>query len=174
MSSDFQNFLILDLETTEQTAFPIAELPQRLEVFGWIAGYQRRSFVEEDEVSVHAAGLMGRLYDLLDASGYGDHDLDVLLVRLVFIMFADDTSVWEKTNGQSNGLGRRLAAPQSAARHRRTLPAPQEGSAVRGRTLPAGEEARRLLGGAVQQGLGPLVDIVGGEAELLEQGTGRG
>jgi len=174
MSSDFQNFLILDLETTEQTAFPIAELPQRLEVFGWIAGYQRRSFVEEDEVSVHAAGLMGRLYDLLDASGYGGHDLGVLLVRLVFIMFADDTSVWEKTNGQSNGLGRRLAAPRSEARHRRTLPALQEGRAVRGRSLPAGEEARRLLGGAVQQGLGPLVDIVGGEAELLEQGTGRG
>jgi hypothetical protein len=42
MSSDLQNFLILDLETTEQTAFPIAELPQRLEMFVWIAGCQRR------------------------------------------------------------------------------------------------------------------------------------
>jgi type I restriction-modification system DNA methylase subunit len=96
MSSDFQSFLILDLETGEKTAFPLAELPQRLELFGWIAGYQRRSFAEEDEVNVHAAELMGRLYDLLDDSGYGGHDLDVLLVRLVFIMFADDTSVWEK------------------------------------------------------------------------------
>ena len=115
MSSDFQNFLILGLETTEQTAFPIAELPQRLELFGWIAGYQRRSFADEDDVDVHAAELMGRLYDLLDASGYGDHDLDVLLVRVVFIMFADDTSVWEKTNGQRNGPGRRLAAPRSEA-----------------------------------------------------------
>src|SRR5450830_1423787 len=100
--------------------------PQRLEVFGWIAGYQRRGFAEEDEVSVHAAELMGRLYDLLDASGYGGHGLGVLLVRLVFIMFADDTSVWEKTNGQRNAPGRRLAAPRSEARHRRTLPALQE------------------------------------------------
>lgn len=91
MSSDFQNFLILDLETSEKIAFPLTELPQRLEMFGWIAGYQRRSFAQEDEVNVHAAELMGRLYDLLDASGYGDHDLDLLLVRLVFIMFADDT-----------------------------------------------------------------------------------
>jgi len=96
MSSDFQNFLVLDLETGEKTPFPIEELPQRIEMFAWIAGYQRRSFAEEDEVNVHAAELMGRLYDLLDASGYGGHDLDVLLVRLVFIMFADDTSVWEK------------------------------------------------------------------------------
>ena len=119
MSSDFQNFLILDLETTEQTTFPIAELPQRLEVFGWIAGYQRRGFAEEDEVSVHAAELMGRLYDLLDASGYGGHDLGVLLVRLVFIMFADDTSVWEKnrftdylldrTSEDGSDLGPRLS-----------------------------------------------------------------
>src|SRR5665647_2261608 len=52
-------------------------------------------------------------------------------------------------------------------------PSTQEGSAVRGWSLPAGEEARRLLGGAVQQGLGPLVDVVGSEAELLEQGPGR-
>jgi len=96
MSSDFQNFLVLDLETSEKIAFPLTELPQRLELFGWIAGYQRRSFAEEDEVNVHAAELMGRLYDLLDESGYGGHDLDLLLVRLVFIMFADDTSVWEK------------------------------------------------------------------------------
>lgn len=96
MSSDFQHFLILDLETGEKIAFPLEELPQRLEMFGWIAGYERRSFAEEDEVNVRAAELMGRLYDLLDGSGYGGHDLDLLLVRLVFIMFADDTSVWEK------------------------------------------------------------------------------
>jgi hypothetical protein len=96
MSSDFQNFRILDLETDETTVFPITELPKRLEMFGWIAGYQRRSFAEEDEVNIHAAELMGRVYDLLDESGYGGHDLDQLLVRLVFIMFADDTSVWEK------------------------------------------------------------------------------
>ena len=34
MSSDFQNFRILDLETDETTVFPITELPQRLEMFG--------------------------------------------------------------------------------------------------------------------------------------------
>src|SRR5450756_1900770 len=74
MSSDFQNFLVLDLETSEKIAFPLTELPQRLELFGWVAGYERRSFAKEDEVSVHAAELMGRLYDLLNASGYGGHD----------------------------------------------------------------------------------------------------
>jgi len=97
LSSDFQSFVVLDLESGEKTRFPLADLPQRLELFGWIAGYERRTFAEEDEVNIHAAELMGRLYDLLDASGYGGHDLDLLLVRLVFIMFADDTSVWEQS-----------------------------------------------------------------------------
>lgn len=96
MSSDFQNFLVLDLETSEKIAFPLTELPQRLELFGWIAGYQRRSFAVEDEVNVPAAELMGRLYDLRDETGYRGHDLALLLVRLVLIMFPDDTSVWEK------------------------------------------------------------------------------
>jgi hypothetical protein len=97
MSSDSQSFLVQDLESGGATRFALAELPRRLEMFGWIAGYERRSFAEEAQVNVHAAELMGRLYDLLDASGYGGHDLDVLLVRLVFIMFADDTGVWEKS-----------------------------------------------------------------------------
>ena len=87
-------------------------------MFGWIAGYQRRGFAEEDEVSVHAAELMGRLYDLLDASGYGGHGLGVLLVRLVFIMFADDTSVVDlpRDGGRStNGHRTATGAPPGGA-----------------------------------------------------------
>ena len=95
MSSDFADFLILDLDTREYTEFALDELPERLEMFGWIAGYERRAFAEESEVNVKAAELMGRLYDLLAESGYGGHDLNVLLVRLLFILFADDTGVWE-------------------------------------------------------------------------------
>lgn len=95
MSSDFASFLVLDLETHEYTEFPLDELPERLEMFGWIAGYERRAFAEESGVNVKAAELMGRLYDLLAESGYGGHDLNVLLVRLLFILFADDTAIWE-------------------------------------------------------------------------------
>jgi len=84
-----------------------------------------------------------------DAPGYRGLDLDVLLARLVFVMFTEDADVSEKTNEQRNAPGRRLAAPRC-------------------------EEARRLFDGAVQQGLGPLIDVVGGEAELLEQDPGRG
>ena len=36
---------------------------------------------------------MGRLHDLLKASGYSGHALELLLVRLLFCLFADDRSM---------------------------------------------------------------------------------
>jgi hypothetical protein len=47
-------------------------------------------------VNVKAAALMGRLHDALEASGYTGHDLERLLVRLVFCLFADDTGIFER------------------------------------------------------------------------------
>lgn len=39
---------------------------------------------------------MGKLYDELRENGYEGHQLEVLLVRLLFCLFADDTSIFEK------------------------------------------------------------------------------
>lgn len=39
---------------------------------------------------------MGKLHDKLKAIGYEGHDLEVFLVRLVFCMFADDTTIFGK------------------------------------------------------------------------------
>ena len=39
---------------------------------------------------------MGRLHDKLKANGYDGHPLELYLVRLVFLLFADDTNIWEK------------------------------------------------------------------------------
>ena len=38
---------------------------------------------------------MGKLHDALKASGYEGHDLERLLVRLLFCLFADDTGIFE-------------------------------------------------------------------------------
>src|SRR5690606_19843043 len=39
--------------------------------------------------------LMGALHDALEDSGYGGHDLERFLVRIVFCLFADDTGIFE-------------------------------------------------------------------------------
>ncbi len=93
--SDFQNFELHDLDEREQITFTLADLPARVEKFGFILGVQRRTFRDQDPVNVKASELVGRLHDALKASGYDGHDLEVFLVRTVFCLFADDTGIFE-------------------------------------------------------------------------------
>ncbi len=94
--SDFARFRLYDLDEGTQTDFPLAQLNKHVRLFGFIAGYQSRSFGQEDSVNIRAAEKLGRLHDLLKASGYGGHQLEVLLVRLLFCVFAEDTGIFER------------------------------------------------------------------------------
>ncbi|MFO7598490.1 MAG: DNA methyltransferase, partial [Candidatus Desulfacyla sp.] len=94
--SDFARFRLYDLDQDQQHEFPLSDLHNNLQLFGFVAGYQSRSFGREDPVNVQAAEKLGRLHDLLMASGYEGHPLEVLLVRLLFCLFADDTALFER------------------------------------------------------------------------------
>ena len=93
--SDFRTFELHDLDERETLAFPLADLPGHVEAFGFILGVQRRAFRDQDPANIRAAELVGRLHDALDAAGYRGHDLERLLVRIVFCLFADDTGIFE-------------------------------------------------------------------------------
>jgi len=93
--SDFSSFRVRNLDTGEEVGFLLEGLPDRIELFTFLAGYRPRFFEEQDDVNVVAAELMAGIHDALDASGYRGHHLRVLLVRLLFLLFADDTGVWE-------------------------------------------------------------------------------
>ena len=80
--------------------FTLAQLSAHIQLFGFIAGYQTRSFGQQDPVNVQAAEKLGRLHDLLKASGYDGHPLEVLLVRILFCLFADDTALFERCQFQ--------------------------------------------------------------------------
>jgi hypothetical protein len=47
-------------------------------------------------VNIAAAEVMGKLHDKLKDIGYTGHPLELYLVRLLFCLFADDTSIFEK------------------------------------------------------------------------------
>lgn len=94
--SDFENFRLYDLDTAAQHDFTLQQLVDNVHLFGFIAGYQKRTYKEQDPVNIEAAELMGRLHDKLKSMGYTGHALERYLVRLVFLLFADDTNIWEK------------------------------------------------------------------------------
>ncbi|MDN5865658.1 MAG: class I SAM-dependent DNA methyltransferase, partial [Gammaproteobacteria bacterium] len=93
--SDFARIRLHDLETGSEDEIVLADLYKHIELFTYIAGYTPQRIEEQDPVNVKAAERMGRLYDQLHDSGYPDHDLKMLLVRLLFCLFAEDTTLFE-------------------------------------------------------------------------------
>lgn len=94
--SDFARFRLYDLEgDAPPMEFVLKDLHKHVRAFGFIAGYQARTFKDEDPVNIEAAERMGKLHDALKAAGYAGHDLEVLLVRLLFCLFAEDTGIFE-------------------------------------------------------------------------------
>jgi hypothetical protein len=92
---DFNSFHLYD-ENAERHDFALGEVVKHVRLFSPIAGYQKVEFKEQDPVNIKAAELMGRLHDQLEDSGYVGHELEVFLVRLLFCLFADDTTIFEQ------------------------------------------------------------------------------
>ncbi|MBK8751281.1 MAG: class I SAM-dependent DNA methyltransferase [Candidatus Competibacteraceae bacterium] len=98
--SDFAHFRLYDLEDGTQHEFPLEDLYRQVRLFGFIAGYQTTAYKEQDPVNIQAAERMGRLHDKLKEIGYEGHPLELYLVRLLFCLFAEDTSIFERRQFQ--------------------------------------------------------------------------
>ena len=94
--SDFETFKLYDLEEDKNYEFTLNELYKNVHLFGFIAGYTKHKVVAEDPINIQAAQMMGKLHDKLKDVGYDGHPLEVFLVRLLFLGFAEDTSIFEK------------------------------------------------------------------------------
>ena len=92
---DFQRFKLVELETRTETSFTLSELHKHVEAFGFMLGVERRHYGRQTAVNIKAAELLGTLHDALEAKGYRGGDLERLMVRLLFCLFADDTGIFE-------------------------------------------------------------------------------
>ena len=118
--SDFARIRLYDLDANTRNEFPLKDLYRNIKLFGFIAGYTTKRIKEQDPVNIKAAERMGKLHDRLRESGYEGHKLEVFLVRLLFCLFAEDTTLFEpmgsfrdflenKSNEDGSDLGSRLA-----------------------------------------------------------------
>jgi len=117
---DFAHFSVHRLTSGETFEFELKDLHQHIKLFGFVAGYKVQTIQPQNPVNIKAAERMGRLHDALKASGFEGHSLEVLLVRLLFCLFADDTGIFqpaqsfrtfieERTSVDGSDLGPRLA-----------------------------------------------------------------
>ena len=98
--SDFERFKLYDLEDNFTIEFSLKEFVNNVQHFGFIAGYQKKVYKEQDPANIKAAELMGKLHDSLEEIGYTGHPLEVYLVRILFCLFAEDTTIFNKQQFQ--------------------------------------------------------------------------
>ena len=110
---DFAHFRVHKLATGETYEFALKDLHKHIRLFGFIAGYKAQEIKAQDPVNIKAAERMGRLHDRLKASGYTGHPLEVLLVRLLFSLFAEDTGIFQPSGSFRAWLDERTAADGS-------------------------------------------------------------
>ncbi|MEK7781944.1 MAG: DNA methyltransferase, partial [Verrucomicrobiota bacterium] len=109
IASDFQRFVLYDLEPDTQrdlplfagrryeaTEFTLAELHKHIHALAFIPGYKQHTFKEQDPINIEAAEILGELHDALEAGGYTGHHLERFLVRILFCLFAEDTGLFPR------------------------------------------------------------------------------
>ena len=95
LTCDFQRWKLVDLDDNgRELSFTLPELHKHVTAFDFMLG-RKVSFETQASVTIKAAELMGKLHDALEDSGYVGHDLEQLLVRLLFCLFADDTGIFQ-------------------------------------------------------------------------------
>jgi hypothetical protein len=106
--SDFASFVLYDLEPEEQRDLPLfagrpllrlefslKDFPKHIRAFAFILGQTRVRLDPEDPANEKAYRRMCDLHDALKAGGFGGHELERLLVRILFCVFAEDTALFE-------------------------------------------------------------------------------
>ena len=93
---NFHNFRLIDLDEQIETRFELKDLVANVQHFGFLAGYTKRTFKDQAPINIEAAYRIGKLHDELKNIGYSGHILEVFLERIIFCLFAEDTTIFEK------------------------------------------------------------------------------
>ena len=94
---DFQRFRVIEVLAGTSVEFGLSDLPDHLERFDSIIDARGRGAAHTEVVAdAHAAELMSRLYVAFEDAGYQGHAVSVFLVRVLFLLFGDDTQMWKR------------------------------------------------------------------------------
>jgi N-6 DNA Methylase len=94
---NFQYFRLVNVDLNRTYDFALSELSENIYRFeGIISGNLTR--IAENEITVDqvAAKLMANLYLELSEHGFDGHETSIFLNRILFLLFGDDTGMWQK------------------------------------------------------------------------------
>jgi hypothetical protein len=93
--SDFAHLHLYNrLTGAPRTELKLADLPQQIEPFLFLANYETIAIEQQVHINKEAAETMAKQHDAIKATGYNGKDLETYLVRLLFCLFAEDTGLF--------------------------------------------------------------------------------
>ena len=90
--SDFDEFWLFDLDNDTVSGFTLGDLPNNIERLWFLTGRDPNDDMADAELTVKALHVVGDICRKLKGQNYTD--VDVLITRLVFCMFANNTGVF--------------------------------------------------------------------------------
>jgi type I restriction-modification system DNA methylase subunit len=119
ITSDFARIHLYDLKDKKHGQCDLEQLPQKASWFKFLLEDAEASITEETPINRDAAYAISKLHEALLRANFKGRDLEVFLTRLLFCLFADDTSIFgennifrrlvERTRQDGTDLGARLA-----------------------------------------------------------------
>jgi type I restriction-modification system DNA methylase subunit len=78
------------------TEVPIESLAIKLDEFTFFIEFANRLESDEEKVNQEAARRIANVYDAIERKGYSSTDISILLARILFCLFAEDTGIFDK------------------------------------------------------------------------------
>lgn len=97
--SDFERIRLYDLKIDDEKNyydFRVEDLPKNLELFNFLIGKQISVSIPQNPVNIKAAKLMESLHIKLLEAKYPPNLTNLLMTRLVFCLFAEDSDIFKK------------------------------------------------------------------------------
>jgi hypothetical protein len=93
---NFKRFRIYDLNNMDIfDEIRLEDLPKCLEKFDFFIKFAQISYKEEEDLNIKAVERITNVYRTFKSHKYLGHDLELLLVRTLFCLFAEDTGIFK-------------------------------------------------------------------------------
>lgn len=94
---NFRFMRIVEVKSEKIVEFPLSELGNHVHHFESLSKHHLlHSNRDEIAVDQQAAKLMADIFVNLEDSGYDEHATSIFLVRMLFLLFGDDTRMWKQ------------------------------------------------------------------------------
>jgi len=96
--SDFKRIRIIEVFAGKSVEFALEELPNHLDRFSAIVGNNGIEVAKvQTQADIKAAKLMSELFIEFEKANYSGHEVSVLLIRVLFLLFGEDTRMFKPT-----------------------------------------------------------------------------